>query len=155
MAFVLLGNIIINSLTMKKLILIAICFVGLSSCDKPAKMAGNNIKEEKPAVGSEKDSHGCIATAGQTWSELKKDCIQIFNEGLRLNPVEVQKNNSVISIFVLLNDDRSKLELFLPDNTIMLTKSDQGIYQNDNYEYDSEKSVLYVNGIKKYEGNVE
>ncbi len=144
---------------MKKLILTAVCLVGLSACDKSAKTTENNSKSEKPAVGSDKDDHECVASAGQTWSELKQDCIQVFNEGFRLNPVDPQKDAAVISAFVLLSDDQNKLELFLPDQAgrpaVILNKADQGTYQNDQYTYDPDKSVLYVQGIEKYRGNVE
>ncbi len=133
--------------------------VGLSACNQSAKTTEKNIMNEKQAVGSDKDDHGCIASAGQIWSELKQDCIQVFNEGFRLNPVAPQKDAAVISAFILLNDDQSKLELFLPDqtdhHTIILNKDAQGIYQNDQYTYDPAKSVLYVQGIEKYKGNVE
>lgn len=133
--------------------------VGLSACNQSAKTTEKNIKNEKQAVGSDKDDHGCIASAGQTWSELKQDCIQVFNVGFRLNPVAPQKDAAVISAFILLSDDQSKLELFLPDQTdhrtIILNKDAQGVYQNDQYTYDPDKSVLYVQGIEKYKGNVE
>ncbi|MCJ8152755.1 hypothetical protein MKJ01_03120 [Chryseobacterium sp. SSA4.19] len=142
---------------MKKLTLLTICLLVLSSCEKP-KTTENTTKKEKQ-VGSDKDDHGCIASAGQTWSELEQDCIQVFNKGFRLNPIEVKKDEAVISAFVLSSDDQSKLELFLPDNTehhtIILNKADKDTYQNGRYKYDSDKSILYVDGVEKYKGNVE
>lgn len=112
-----------------------------------------------PSVGADKDDHGCMASAGQTWSELKQDCIQIFNQGFRQNPTESKKGEAVISAFVLASDDQSKVELFLPDNahhhSIMMNKTGKDNYQNDKYKYDSYKSILYIDGIEKYKGNVE
>ena len=144
---------------MKKLILIAICLVGLSSCNKSAKTTENTFKENKNALDSDKDDHGCVASAGQTWSQLEQDCIQVFNKGFRLNPVEPKKGEMVISAFILFSNDQSKIELFLPDSgrnkTFILNRSNNDIYQNNQYKYDSKKSVLYIEDVVKYTGNVE
>jgi hypothetical protein len=82
--------------------------------------------EKVQNIGGQKDEHGCITATGATWSELAKECIQLFNIAKRLNPVDVRKGDAVISAFVLFNDDQSKVELFLPDNdrkSIILNKS--------------------------------
>lgn len=144
---------------MKKLILTAVGLVGLSSCNKPVKAPESTVIHEKKAVGSDKDDHGCMTSAGQTWSELKQNCIQVFNEGFRLNPVAPEKDAAVISAFVLWSQDKNKIELFLPDvadhETFILNKTGKDVYQNGQYKYDADKSVLYVDGIEKYKGNVE
>lgn len=145
---------------MKKLTLIAICLVGLSSCNKPSKTAENTVKENMKELGSDKDKHGCLASAGQTWSKLEQDCIQVFNKGFRLNPVDAKKDEAVMSAFILFSDDQSKIELFLPqnaahDNTLILNKANNAMYQDEDYKYDSQKSVLYIDGVEKYKGNVE
>ena len=38
-------------------------------------------KEKEAVVGSDKDEHGCIASAGYTWSEVQKDCMQWMMPG--------------------------------------------------------------------------
>ncbi|WP_294205319.1 hypothetical protein [uncultured Chryseobacterium sp.] len=143
---------------MKKLILTAVGFAVLSACNKP-RTNENTIKNEQKAVGADQDDHGCKASTGQTWSELKQNCIQVFKEGLRLNPVAPPKDAAVTSAFVLMSEDQNRLELFLPEqtdhHTVILNKSDKGMYQNDQYQYDPVKSVLYLNGVEQYKGNVE
>ncbi|WP_294270808.1 membrane lipoprotein lipid attachment site-containing protein [uncultured Chryseobacterium sp.] len=143
---------------MKKLILTAVGLAVLSACNKP-QTNENTVKNEQKAVGADQDDHGCKASAGQTWSELKQNCIQVFNEGFRLNPVTPPKDAAVTSAFVLMSEDQSRLELFLPEqtdhHTLILNKSDKGMYQNDQYQYDPVKSVLYLNGVEQYKGNVE
>lgn len=134
--------------------------ISLSACNKTGPTTtGNAVNPEQKATGADKDDHGCMASAGQTWSELKQNCIQVFNEGFRLNPVNPPKNAAVISAFVLMSDDQKKLELFLPDEddheAAILNKDGKGMYENDEYKYDPEKSILYVNGVEKYKGNVE
>lgn len=138
---------------------IAVCMLGLAACNESAKTTANAVIQEKKAVRADKNDHGCVVSEGQTWSELKQDCIQVFNEGFRLNPVASKKDSAVISAFVLWSKDKNKVELFLPDasdhKTIILNKSNENVYQNDQYKLDSYKSVLYVNGIEKYKGDVE
>ena len=34
---------------------------------------------EQPAVEPEKDAHGCMPSAGQTWSTMRNECVQIFD----------------------------------------------------------------------------
>lgn len=112
--------------------------------------------EEPTMVGDEKDNHGCLIAAGETWSELKQDCIRVFEVAQRLNPVEVTDNEAIISAFALFNDDQSKVELFLPESesVTILEQSEGHVYKNDTYSFDAENSTLYVNGEKKFDGNL-
>jgi len=41
-----------------------------------------------PMTGNDRDEHGCIGSAGYTWSVVKNDCIRIFEAGKRLNAAE-------------------------------------------------------------------
>lgn len=144
---------------MKKLIATTVCLAGLAACSKPAKTTEEKTGPAPKAVGADKDSHGCKTSAGQTWSELKQNCIQVFNEGFRLNPVDPPKDAAVISAFIILSTDQSKLELFLPDDagqqSLILNKTGKDLYESGPYKYDSNKSILYMNGAEKYKGNVE
>lgn len=58
----------------------------------------------------------------------------------------------IISAFVLFNDDKSKLELFLPNEkeTILLDRDKEEIYQNDSLKFNAKDSILYINNDKKY-----
>ena len=47
-----------------------------------------------PQVGADKDAHGCIGSAGYTYSVVRKDCIRLWEEGTALTPV-VQIENPV------------------------------------------------------------
>ena len=148
---------------MKKLAFIVMSLFTLTACNnapkhnESEKVADQSKKEETPSIGGSKDEHGCLVAAGQTWSEIKQGCIQVFNVGLRLNPTEKKEGEAVISAFVIVSDDQSKLELFLPDNknTIILDKVENDIYRKDSYKYDAKKSALYVNNTIKYTGDVE
>lgn len=73
-------------------------------------MDDNPSTVEQQTVGGEKDDRGCLTAAGETWSELKQNCIQVFNSAQQLNPVATNTDEAVISAFVLFDDDKSKVE---------------------------------------------
>ena len=141
---------------MRKVVLLSIGIFALTACNNQKNNSWENKEEqtvtEQSTVGGDKDEHGCLTAAGETWSQLKQSCIQIFNVGQRLNPIETKDGEAVISAFVLFNDDKSEAELFLPNtqsNTILKT-TDKKSYENGEYKFDTNDSTLYINNEKKY-----
>ena len=132
---------------MRNLLLPIIALSSLSACTI-TKEKSKNIE----SIGGTKDQHGCLVAAGQSWSKIKNNCIQIFNEGLRLNPIETRNNDAIISSFVIVSDDLKKAELFTPDNneSIILLSDDQIQYINGKYYYNAKDGILSIDGIKKY-----
>lgn len=141
---------------MKKVTLLSLGLFALTACNNPKDTSSEQLEKqtltEQPNVGGEKDEHGCLTASGETWSDIKQSCIQVFNIGQRLNPVGVQDGEAVISAFVLFNEDKSKLELFLPNdaNTVILDKSEENIYQKDAIKFDANDLTLYIDNEKKY-----
>jgi len=125
---------------MKKIIL----FFGLLaaiSCGKKSEvsstdMAVDSVKTEtmivvdsikEPVVGADSDSHGCKASAGYTWSELKQKCIRIFEEGTKLSAYESQNQSAELAAFVIFESNGNKAELFLPnEKPIILERKSEG-----------------------------
>lgn len=141
---------------MRKVALLSIGIFALTACNNSKNNSSENAEEqtvtEQSTVGGDKDEHGCLTSAGETWSQLKQSCIQIFNVGQRLNPIETKDGEAVISAFVLFSDDKSEAELFLPNtqsNTILKT-TDKKSYENGEYKFDTNDSTLYINNEKKY-----
>lgn len=141
---------------MRKVVLLSIGIFALTACNNQKNNSSENAEEqtvtEQTTVGGDKDEHGCITSAGETWSQLKQSCIQIFNVGQRLSPIETKDGEAVISAFVLFNDDKSEAELFLPNtksNTILKT-TDKNSYESGEYKFDVDESTLYINNEKKY-----
>lgn len=147
----------INPITMKNITLLTLGLFAMASCNNPQRNAPENTGELTESVGGERDQHGCLASTGETWSEIKQGCVQIFDIGQRLNPVETGDGEAVISAFVLFNDDKSKLELFLPNEseTIILDKADGETYQHDSFRFDASTSALYVDDAKQYEASAD
>ena len=60
-----------------------------SKSRKTAEVAGQ--ADTVHVVGDDKDKHGCIASAGYTWSEAQKDCIRLWEKGVRMNAVMMRR----------------------------------------------------------------
>ena len=63
------------------------------------------------ALGSDRDAHGCIGSAGYVWSEVRKDCIRLFEQGIRT--LDTAGN----SAYIVFSPDSSQVELFFSDGT--------------------------------------
>lgn len=61
-------------------------------------------------VGSDKDAHGCIPSAGYIWSEAQKDCIRLFEKGIRIESTD----NTHQTAFIVFSPDSAQAEVFLP-----------------------------------------
>lgn len=120
---------------MKKFVLV-LSLVVFWSCNQKAetvtpKTKVNTTVAPKP-VGSDQDTHGCKASAGYTWSALRKECVRIFEVGTRLDPMEPNE----MSAFVLIDASAKKAELFtlLEKHPVILTQLDKGIYANGDWK---------------------
>lgn len=99
-----------NTRNMKKTILLSAMFLGtLTFAQK---------------VGGDRDSHGCIGSAGYTYSQVKKDCVRLFEQKIKLNEVK-PKGSSTSMTAVIFSKDMNQAEIFLPDTnsgSLILTK---------------------------------
>ena len=96
-------------------------------------------------VGGDKDEHGCLPSAGQSWSALRGECIQVFEVGTRLNPVEEKEEVAVISAFIVAKEgDNSQVELFITteETNPLLKQKKDGTYKNGKYAYNPKTQEL-------------
>jgi hypothetical protein len=110
---------------------------------------------DEPLMGGDKDERGCIGSAGQSWSELLQECVQVFNIGTHLNPVEVKEGEAVISAFIVTKaDDNSQVELFITaeETNPFLKQEKDGTYTNGKYVYNPKTQELFVDGKVAYKG---
>ena len=75
-----------------------------------------NIDENETAnkVGNDADEHGCRASAGYVWSNLRQECIRIFEVGSSFIAYGTNAD-STMAAYIVLNDDKSKGELYMPN----------------------------------------
>lgn len=143
---------------MKKVTLMTMLIFALMACNNTNNKSSENTEEptetEQTVVGDDRDDRGCLVSAGETWSELMQSCVQVFEIGQRLNPIDVSDSEAEISAFVLFNDDKSQVEVFLPSEkeTTILEKGEEDVYGNDSLKYDAKDSTLHVDGEAKYRG---
>lgn len=62
-------------------------------------------------IGGMLDAHGCLTAAGYTWSEMRKDCIRIFEEGVEVEDDALRPYESSYAVFA---PDSSQAEIFRP-----------------------------------------
>ena len=111
-------------------------FVGvgmaLASCGN-----SQNKKNESPVVGSDKDEHGCIASAGY--------CIRLWEKGVRMESVADKENTA----YIVFAPDSLQVELFFSGdqpNEILDRRSLPGGDYAWNVEDDDTKNVRQENG---------
>ncbi|WP_394776710.1 hypothetical protein [Flavobacterium sp.] len=113
---------------MKKIFLFSI-IIGLSfSCAKKVSEEKKTPKEQesKPAVvGGDSDTHGCKASAGYTWSGLKKECVRLFEIGTKLAHAEDGKTYSTVA-YVIFDGNNAELFLDTQKEPILLERKSEG-----------------------------
>lgn len=63
-------------------------------------------------AGADQDAHGCKASAGYTYSTLKKECIRSFEQKIQLKEIA---SKGQFNAAVVFNTDKSKAEIFLKE----------------------------------------
>lgn len=137
---------------MKKLFLLALIAISAYSCKD--LRSGSDMKIQKDSlgtvVGNDKDDKGCVASAGYTWSELKKSCIRPFEVGIRLNPAsEIKQGDAVYSAFAILEENGDRAELFIPNekSPLMLVRESEGKpYVKDDWKLQTSKGYQLMKG---------
>lgn len=104
------------------------------------------LKEETNFEGME-DSENCAYESGYRWSVLRSDCIRIFAEGFRLNPIELREGSpeeneledNDVSCFVIFDKAKNKAEFFLPNTSsslVLQASKTKELFSQDGWELD-------------------
>lgn len=99
---------------MKKTILLSTMFLGSLVFAQKAQV-----------VGGDRDAHGCIGSAGYTYSQIKKDCVRVFEQKIKLTEV-APKGSSTSMAAVIFSKDKNKAEVFVKDTgaeSMILTRA--------------------------------
>ncbi len=89
---------------MKKIILLSAMFLGSFVF----------AQKSTPVLGDDRDVHGCIGSAGYTYSQLRNNCIQTFNQKIKLKEVNSDKSYTSMTA-VIFTKNLKKAEIFIPD----------------------------------------
>ncbi|MCE3074791.1 hypothetical protein [Chryseobacterium gwangjuense] len=102
---------------MKKTILFSAMFLGSLA-----------FAQKAPVVGGDKDAHGCKGSAGYTYSQIKNDCVRVFEQKVKLTEVK-PKGSSTSMTAIIFSKDMKKAEVFLPEQnkgSLILTQLGKG-----------------------------
>lgn len=79
-------------------------------------------------VGGDADANGCIGSAGYTYSTIKKECIRIFEQQIKLE--DTNTSDAVTTqTCVIFSADNKKAEIFLDGGSVVLSrKGKKGAY---------------------------
>lgn len=81
--------------------------------------------QQTHVVGGDRDAHGCIGSAGYTYSQIKKDCVRTFEQKIKLTEVAPKESYTSIAA-VIFSKDMKKAEVFVKDadsGSIILTRA--------------------------------
>jgi hypothetical protein len=152
---------------MKKVFYISAILIGTMACQTQQNQnekADSTAVDDVPMVGGDQDKHGCKGSAGYTWSTVKNNCIRVFEEGIRLNPLDSTLNQTVSAFVVFANEaneNEGESELFLPtltDSSLILKPlkdNGAGSWSNGTYLLTQWKGMYTLAENKKtlYQGN--
>jgi hypothetical protein len=98
-------------------------------------------QQTQPKAGADRDSHGCISSAGYTYSQLKKECIRTFEQKIQLKEMATKGNYNAA---ILFNKDQSKAEIFLKEetNSVILKRAAKGFWKNAAYTLTQDKGFV-------------
>lgn len=93
-------------------------------------------QQKTPVVGGDKDVHGCRVSAGYTYSQIKNDCVRVFEQKIKLKEVNSDKNYTSMTA-VIFSKDMKRAEIFIPDGnakSIILDRQGKGkIWKSGSY----------------------
>ena len=144
---------------MKATFILPIIAVSFTACNNTTPNQSENttgapeVTQDTPMVGDDRDEHGCIGSAGFTWSALRGECIQVFEVGTRLNPVDIKEEEAVFSAFIVSKDgDNSQVELFITneEQSLILKQEADGTFKNGKYTYNAQTKELSIDGKVAY-----
>jgi hypothetical protein len=113
---------------MKKIFLCSIIISLSFSCAKKVSEENKKPKQQEPkpvVVGGDSDAHGCKASAGYTWSSLKKECVRLFEAGTKLAHAEDGKTYSTVA-YVIFDGNKAELFLDTQKEPIILERKTEG-----------------------------
>lgn len=71
-------------------------------------------------VGGDRDVHGCIGSAGYTYSAIKDSCVRVWMEKIKLQGMTPETKGFIAAL--IFSKDKKKAEVLMPKGAAMLTR---------------------------------
>jgi len=112
-----------------------------------------DLQDSITSVGGQKDEHGCLVSAGYTWSTLRQECVRAFEESIALYIMNMGTSYQTAA-YVHIDSVQQKAEIFVPDekNSLILEKDGEN-YSNGKFNLVKEDHcwTLSLNQTKLYQ----
>lgn len=103
--------------------------LAFTSCNKKTAPQSGEVM-----TGGDRDEHGCIGSAGYTWSELKQECIRIWEVGLEMQNSQDPESSTVA--YLITKEGSENVEIYLPEvSGGMLLHKHHGIWTDAKHQY--------------------
>ncbi|MGN7863368.1 hypothetical protein [Chryseobacterium sp.] len=71
-------------------------------------------QQKTPVLGGDRDVHGCINSAGYTYSQIRNNCVRVFEQKIKLKEVTSDKSSATMTA-VIFSKDMKRAEVFIPE----------------------------------------
>ena len=125
-------------------IIVLIFIISSISCSKKQEIRNeDNVTKTDSVqkVGSDEDGHGCETSAGYTWSQLRKQCVRVFETAILLRPIKPD----TMAAFVIFDLENKNAEIFVvtePSSIILSRQS--ATYQKSDWKLTSSTPGKYI-----------
>lgn len=103
-------------------------------------------QQKTPVLGGDRDVHGCIGSAGYTYSQIRNKCVRVFEQKIKLKEVGGDKSYTTMTA-VIFSKDMKRAEVFIPNanaKSIILDKEGKSkIWKSGSYIKESYVLVPY------------
>lgn len=106
----------------------------------------NYINQQDKMPGSDKDNHGCLASAGYRWSTLKKKCIRSFEL-----PLQLTNADNTFAAGVIFSDDKKQAEIFTKDGAQQLSQKSVNAFSGSEITLEQKSGKWILSDLK---GNI-
>jgi ribosome-binding factor A len=65
-------------------------------------------------LGGDRDVHGCKGSAGYTYSQIRNNCVRVFDQKIKLKEVGSDKSYTTMTA-VIFSKDMKRAEVFIPE----------------------------------------
>ncbi len=105
--------------------------LAISACSPKSE---HSLDVPTESVGADRDIHGCIGSAGYSWSELTQECVRLWEVGTVLN--DARDPDATLSAYLISACEGAFLELFLPtSDAVQLELGQSGIWTSKTGDY--------------------